>query len=65
MATVLLIRHGRTGANSDGTLAGRSPGVHLDDTGRDQAKAVADRVSALPLAALVTSPLVRCRETAA
>ena len=65
MATVLLVRHGRTTANSDGTLAGRSPGVHLDDTGRDQSKAVATRMAALPLAALVSSPLVRCRETAA
>ena len=64
MATVLLVRHGRTGANSDGTLAGRSPGVRLDEAGRDQAKAVAARLSALPLAALVTSPLLRCRETA-
>jgi probable phosphomutase (TIGR03848 family) len=65
VATVLLIRHGRTSANSAGTLAGRAPGVHLDDVGWDQAKAAAERISALPLVALVSSPLVRCRETAA
>ncbi|TFI49502.1 histidine phosphatase, partial [Micrococcus endophyticus] len=37
MATVLLVRHGRTTANATGLLAGRTPGVALDDLGRDQA----------------------------
>ena len=64
MATVLLIRHGRSSANTEGILAGRSPGVHLDDTGRSQAEVTGARVSVLPLAAIVTSPLERCRETA-
>ena len=35
MATVILLRHGRTSANASGTLAGRTPGVHLDDLGPD------------------------------
>ncbi|MGL4173307.1 MAG: histidine phosphatase family protein [Actinomycetota bacterium] len=65
MPTVLLIRHGQTTANAAGTLAGWTPGVRLDATGRDQAKALADRVSAVPLAAIVSSPLERCQETAA
>jgi probable phosphomutase (TIGR03848 family) len=64
VATVLLIRHGRSSANTEGILAGRSPGVHLDDTGRSQAEATGVRVGALALAAIVTSPLERCRETA-
>ncbi|GAA4842598.1 histidine phosphatase family protein [Luteimicrobium xylanilyticum] len=64
MATVLLVRHGRTTANASGILAGRTPGVHLDATGRDQADATARRLAAVPLAAVVTSPLERCRETA-
>lgn len=64
MTTVLLVRHGRTSANAGGTLAGRSPGVLLDDTGREQAKALAARLAAVPLAAVVTSPLERCVETA-
>jgi len=64
MATLILARHGRTTANADGTLAGRSKGVHLDDTGREQARAAGGRMAALPLAAIVTSPLERCRETA-
>ncbi|MCW6010969.1 MSMEG_4193 family putative phosphomutase [Micromonospora sp. CPCC 205371] len=62
MATVLLLRHGRTTANADGGLAGRRP-VELDDTGRAQAAAVGERLKAVPLAAVVTSPLIRCRQT--
>ena len=64
MATVLLVRHGRTTANSSGVLAGRSPGVRLDDVGTEQAARVGDRLAGLRLAALVTSPLERCRQTA-
>lgn len=64
MATVILARHGRTRANAGGVLAGRSPGVQLDDHGRSQATAAASRLEGLPLAAVVSSPLARCRETA-
>jgi probable phosphomutase (TIGR03848 family) len=64
MATVILARHGRTEANASGRLAGRTRGVHLDESGRAQARAAAERLAGLPLAAVVTSPLERCRETA-
>ena len=64
MATMVLARHGRTTANTSGVLAGRSKGVHLDDRGVEQAHAAGERLAGLPLAALVTSPLERCRETA-
>jgi probable phosphomutase (TIGR03848 family) len=60
---VLLIRHGRTTANSSGTLAGWTPGVQLDDVGQDQVSALGARIAAVPLAAVVTSPLERCRQT--
>ncbi|OUZ11208.1 histidine phosphatase [Aeromicrobium sp. PE09-221] len=63
MAIVLLVRHGRTTANSAGILAGRSPGVLLDETGREQAARMARRLADVPLARVVTSPLERCRET--
>ncbi|GID92597.1 histidine phosphatase family protein [Amorphoplanes digitatis] len=62
MATVLLLRHGRTNANATGELAGRLP-VELDDTGRGSALRVGERLRKLPLAAVVTSPLIRCRQT--
>ncbi len=65
MATVILVRHGRTEANATGLLAGRTPGVRLDATGTEQASRVAERLAVLPLAALVSSPLERCRDTAA
>ena len=64
MPTVLLVRHGRTAANAAAVLAGRSPGVDLDDTGRAQADRLAERLATLPLHAAVTSPLERCRQTA-
>ncbi|XVU21779.1 histidine phosphatase family protein [Actinoplanes sp. CA-054009] len=62
MATVLLLRHGRTTANATGELAGRLP-VELDETGRRQAERAGERLRPLPLAAVVTSPLIRCRTT--
>lgn len=64
MATLILARHGRTTANATGVLAGRSKGVRLDDLGLEQARAAGERLAGLPLAAIVTSPLERCRETA-
>src|SRR3954469_22524129 len=64
MATVILLRHGRTFANASGTLAGRTPGVHLDDLGKAQAERAGDRLAVVPLADLVSSPLERGRETA-
>jgi probable phosphomutase (TIGR03848 family) len=65
VTTVLLVRHGRTAANATGLLAGWTPGVHLDDTGREQAAATAARLQVLTLSAVVASPLERTRETAA
>ncbi len=62
MATVLLLRHGRTTANASGVLAGRQP-VQLDDLGRTQAQRAGERLRVLPVAAVVTSPLIRCRTT--
>jgi probable phosphomutase (TIGR03848 family) len=46
-------------------LAGWTPGVSLDETGVRQATEVAARLATVPLAAVVTSPLERCAETAA
>ncbi|MGV8871950.1 MAG: histidine phosphatase family protein [Rhodococcus sp. (in: high G+C Gram-positive bacteria)] len=61
--TVILLRHGRSTSNTAGTLAGRSEGVALDDRGREQAQAVADRLADLPVAEIVRSPLLRCEQT--
>jgi probable phosphomutase (TIGR03848 family) len=63
MATVILVRHGRTTANVDGILAGRAAGVRLDATGRDQAARVGERLAVVPIVGMVSSPLERCRQT--
>jgi len=64
MTTLLLLRHGRTEANAAGVLAGWTPGVALDETGRAQVEVAAARLRAVPLAAVVSSPLQRCQESA-
>lgn len=61
--TVILIRHAthdRVGA----VLCGRMPGVTLGEEGRREAKSLADRFRGEQIAAVMTSPLERARETA-
>ena len=65
MATLLLVRHGRSAANADGVLAGRTPGVALTEQGARQAADLPRRLADVPLALAVHSPLRRCRETLA
>lgn len=64
MATVILLRHGRSTANTGGVLAGRSLGVSLDDHGLTQAATAAERLAGLRLSAVVSSPMERCQQTA-
>lgn len=64
MATLVLVRHGRTTANASGVLAGRLPGVRLDDVGTEQARRAGERLRAVRLAAVVSSPMERCKQTA-
>jgi probable phosphomutase (TIGR03848 family) len=60
---VLIVRHGLTAATGT-ALVGRTPGIPLDDRGRAQADAVAARLAAVRLDAVVSSPLERCAQTA-
>ena len=63
--TVFFVRHGQT-ATTGSILPGRAKGLHLDDKGRQQADAVAERLGTLKnVAAVYASPLERTRETAA
>jgi probable phosphomutase (TIGR03848 family) len=64
VTTVLLVRHGLT-ATTGHVLTGWTPGIPLDDRGQAQAAALAARLAPLPLAAIVSSPLERCQQTAA
>ena len=62
---VLLVRHGQT-PTTGATLPGRAAGLHLADTGREQAEAAAARIAGLKqVDAVYASPLERTRETAA
>lgn len=63
MTTLLLVRHGRT-ALTGPVLAGWTPGLGLDGHGREQARDLAGRLAGTPLAAVVSSPLDRCLQTA-
>ena len=64
MTRVFLIRHGQTEANRLGLIQGRGLDAPLNAEGRAQAAALADRFAAVPLAAVVASPLARARATA-
>jgi len=62
---LILVRHGRTTANSEGRLQGRLD-QDLDALGRKQAEAVARFVEAsVEVDSVVSSPLRRARQTAA
>jgi probable phosphoglycerate mutase len=60
---VFLVRHGLT-ATTGNVLTGWTPGIGLDDRGRQQAEALAARLAPVPLDAIISSPLERCRQTA-
>ena len=64
MATLLLVRHGHTDAAGK-RLTGRAAGVHLTEGGQRQAERLVARLDGIRVDAIVSSPLERCRETAA
>lgn len=62
---VLLVRHGQT-STTGSVLPGRAPGLHLAETGQEQAERAAARIAGLDrVDAVYASPLERTRETAA
>ena len=61
---LFLIRHGENEWTKRGALAGRTPCVALNETGKEQADQVAERLKAQPISAVYSSPLLRCLETA-
>ncbi|RME36187.1 MAG: histidine phosphatase family protein, partial [Thermoflexia bacterium] len=62
--TLLLIRHATNDLLTTHRLGGRTPAVHLNDQGRAEAEALADRLARRNLAAVYSSPMERALETA-
>jgi probable phosphoglycerate mutase len=61
---LVLVRHAVT-AQTGPLLSGRTPGIDLSDRGREQAKALGERLAELPVAVVYASPIERTSQTAA
>ena len=64
MPLLLLIRHGENEYVKTGKMAGRLPGVHLNERGRQQVADLVKALAVVPLKAIYSSPLERAVETA-
>ena len=64
MLTLVLTRHGLTPRSSPEQHLGQRVDVELSDAGRAQAQALATRVHGIAFERIISSPLVRARETA-
>lgn len=64
MPLLLLIRHGENNFVKTGKMAGRIPGVHLNERGQKQAQALGEALLDVPIKAIYSSPLERAMETA-
>jgi probable phosphoglycerate mutase len=64
MKRLLLLRHATT-EHTGKRLSGWTPGIHLGSQGVQEARALAERLAPVEIHAIYSSPLERCRETAA
>jgi probable phosphoglycerate mutase len=62
VATLILVRHART-AETGSLLSGRKAGIPLSKQGVREARALGERLSSIPLAGIISSPMQRCLET--
>jgi broad specificity phosphatase PhoE len=62
--TLLFIRHGQTTWNAEQKLPGQLPGIDLNEKGRKQVADLAEALSAIPISAIISSPLERALDTA-
>jgi len=64
MPLLLLIRHGENEYVKTGKLAGRLPGIHLNERGQKQAQALGEALKEVPIKSIYSSPLERAMQTA-
>ena len=64
MPLILLIRHGENDFVKTGRMAGRTPGVHLNERGQQQSAELAESLAKVPIKAIYSSPMERAIETA-
>ena len=60
-----MIRHGETDNNKIHRLQGRGIDASINETGREQAEAIAEALEKFPIQKIITSSMVRTLETAA
>jgi broad specificity phosphatase PhoE len=65
VSLIYLIRHGTNDYVATGRLAGRTPGVHLNEKGRAESELLALALAKCSINCIWSSPLERARETAA
>ncbi|HZD74953.1 MAG TPA: MSMEG_4193 family putative phosphomutase [Actinomycetota bacterium] len=63
MKRLLLLRHATTD-HTGKRLSGWTPGIHLGAKGREEARALAERLAPVEIHAIYSSPLERCLQTA-
>lgn len=63
MGKLYFTRHGQTIWNVENKVCGATD-IELTDLGREQAKALGEKIKGLPIQEILASPLIRARETA-
>jgi probable phosphoglycerate mutase len=63
MARIVLLRHAHSVANEKNLLAGRTAGISLSKTGKEQAQDLIARLGNIQFDEVAISPLQRCHET--
>ena len=64
MGQIIFLKHGQAKNNTDGILAGRTPGVPLPDTGIKQAEQTGKLLEDMNISAIYSSPIQRAKHTA-
>ena len=64
MGSIIFLRHGQAKNNTERVLAGRTSGVPLTETGKEQAQKAAEFLEHLNVSAIYSSPIERAQNTA-